>query len=148
MKSSNEIAFYAKKDLPFSEFGKIDEFEGQLVRLDEEAVQFSMADLYRFRGEARSKMSEQLCNTYADKIFGPESDRALKMKDSLVLFDTAVGKACAYKLKDTYARAKKPYAYAISGFIHGRLTILVWTLSRSPADDEVAKLRNFWKTLK
>lgn len=148
LKSSNEIVFYSKKDNPFSDMGKIDEYQGTLVLLNEASAALGSADLYKFPKETAIKMTKSLCRLNADKIFGPEPERSLKMNESMVLFDTAVGKACEYKLTDTYAHAKRPHAYVISGFIHGRLVTLVWALIEAPSNEATAKLRQFWKSLK
>lgn len=148
IKSADEIVFYAKSEMPFSDMGKISEYQGNLVQLNEPSAQFGEADLYWFATESTTVMTKKLCNRYADQIFGSEKDRSLKINDSIQLFETTVGPACDYKLADTYAHAKRPFAYVITGFIHGRLTALVWALSQAPNSEDSAKLRLFWKTLK
>lgn len=146
--SSQEIVFYAKETEPFSDFGKIQEFKGVLVQLNETDEQLANAQLYKFPNEEKSMMTQAICNGYADKIFGPEPTRTLRINKSLVLFDTPVGKACEYLLTDTYAHAKRRYAYVITGFIHGKLYSLVWAFYRLPTAEETSKLKTFWKTLK
>lgn len=148
IKSTTEIIFFAKKDLGFSDLGKIKEYQGVLEQVNEARIDLSSADLYKFPRENKTIMTAALCNTYADKIFGPADKRTLKIQKSLVLFNTPVGKACEFQLTDSYHHAKLPYTYVISGFIHARLIALVWNFEKPVTPENLEKLKVFWLTLK
>ena len=148
LKSSHEIIFYDKKDLGFTKIGKIKEYAGILEKLDETKVSLQQPDLYLFPKEQKTAMTVQLCNRYADKIFGPSAGRTLKLDNTLKLFSTRIGNACEFRLIDSYTKSKLPHNYVILGFIHAQLTALVWTLENPISVESAEKMKNFWKTLK
>ncbi len=148
LRSKEEIVFYSKKDIPLSEIGKIDEFQGVLVRESQPLYDLRSADLYKFPIEKKISMSLELCSSYADKIYGDEKKRSLKTVVAPALFQTSVGPACALILRDSFEDASRPYRFAIVGFVHGRLIALTWNLSDKPTTEMLEDLHNFWKTIK
>lgn len=146
--STNEVAFYAKKNFEYSQIGKIKQYQGVLIQLNESSSDLNAADLYQFPTEDKIKMDSGLCNSYLEKIFGNEADRSLKLTSAVTLFDSPVGKACDFQLTDNYSRARLGYRYTIIGFVHGRMMGLVWNLYEVPKEETKKKLQNFWKTLK
>ncbi len=146
--SANEIAFYAKKNFEFSQIGKIPEYQGILIQLNEASTDLNAADLYQFLAEDKIKMDQNLCVIYLEKIFGQDAPRSLKLKNGIHLFHTPVGNACDFQLTDTYQQAQLAHRYTIIGFVHGRLVALVWSLREPPQEKTKVKLQDFWKTLK
>ncbi len=148
LRSKEEMVFYSKKDMLLSEIGKIAEFQGVLVRENQPLYELRSADLYQFSNEKKISMSVRLCNFYADKIYGDAKKRSLKLERTPALFQTTVGQACTFMLKDSFADASRPYRLAMVGFVHGRLIALTWNLSDKPTDRILEDLQSFWKTIK
>ncbi len=146
--SIEEIIFTSKKDLPYSDMGKSEEYVGSIMQLSETSEQLMSSDLYKFPKENSTRMTAKLCSQYVSKIFGPEKKRSLRLKSPVSLFDTSVGKACEFQLNDQYESSKIPFRYVLVGFIHGRLKALVWNLNSEPDTQSKIKLQLFWKTLK
>ncbi|OFZ29030.1 MAG: hypothetical protein A2622_13130 [Bdellovibrionales bacterium RIFCSPHIGHO2_01_FULL_40_29] len=148
IKSSHEIIFYAKSELGFSDMGKIVEYQGSLVQINEPNSNLNEADLYKFPKESRTLITTKICSEYVEKIFGKAEDRSLKVDKTVQLFQTPVGKACDFQMTDSYHHAKLPYRYAVIGFVHGRLIALVWSFDQKITTENVEQLKTFWKSLK
>ena len=148
LKSSHEILFYQKKDLGFTKVGKIKQYAGIIEKLDETKRSLQQSDLYLFPKEQQTAVTVQLCNRYADQIFGPAEGRTLKIENTLKLFSTRVGNACEFRLIDSYPLSKLPHNYVILGFIHAQLTALVWTLENPISVESADKMKSFWNSLK
>lgn len=148
LRSSQGIIFYSKQEMTFSDMGKISEYQGMLVRPNEATQSLRSADLYKFPKETKIKMTIELCQKYADRIFGRQEKRSLKLNQALKLFNTPVGQACEFQMTDSYTKAQRRYRYVISGFIHGRLIALVWSFPQLPSSEVVNGLQGFWQTIR
>lgn len=146
-RTTENIEIYDKSEIPFSDFGKIKEFQGILInKSDGIKNELSKSDIYIFPNEPKIAISENLCQNYRIKMFGKEADSGLTLGDSLKLFTTPNGKVCEFQLHDLGAKAKVPIRYIILGFIHGRMIGLVWQLS-SIDEDAKSRLQKFWQNL-
>lgn len=145
LKSSEEIEIKLKKNLIYSDMGKIPEFVGILNR---QTTHFSTSDLYKFGAETKIAMTLELCEKYLDKIFGPTGKRSLKLKGATSLFDTRKGAACSAQLHRPGSSARFPHRYVLIGFVHADVYALVWSMTKAASTEENDELKNFWKTLK
>lgn len=148
IKSSEEIIFRDKKDILFSETGKIDQYQGVLIQLSQPKSQFAQSDLYLFENESEIKMTASMCDKYISKIFGSKEKRVLKISEKLQIFKSHTGDTCDMALSDPESHALINSQYVLFGFLHGRLVGLVWQLDQplTPADKN--KFRKFWDTLR
>ena len=147
LKSIEDIQIYGKNEILFSDVGRAEEFQGILIQLNQPNHELSKADLYIFSQETKIAMTENLCTTYVKNIFGDSKQTGLVLASKLTLFETSTGKACEFQLNDSDAKAKIPIRYVIAGFVHGRMTALVWQLYKL-SDENKLKLQKFWKSLR
>lgn len=148
IKSTEEVVFYNKKVNPFSDQGKIAEYQGILIQQNQPKKDLNQSDVYFFPKEPKIAMTSLLCESYVDKIFGPKDRRVIKLKDGVKLFDSHTGKTCELSLIDPDQHALIPVKHAMMGFLHGRLTTLVWQLDQVPSAETTEKLHKFWETLR
>lgn len=144
--SNEEFVFNSKEEFPLSDMGKIPEYQGVLTLQSENAPQLAEAELYVFPNETKITLTEPLCKTYSEKIFGDFSKRKVAVKQAAEIFKTPTGSACATTLNDTNAKIR--YHYTLTGFIHGQLTTLVWSLKSQPTAEKKQTLKNFYISLK
>lgn len=140
------LKVFSKKDIPFSDFGKVSEYQGVIAELDEQKNLISQADIYVFLKEDKISVSTDLCKKYAEKMFGADEVKTLGFVGNADIFESETGKYCALSLHDSTSKTDN-YKFVILGFIHGRMTSLVW--SEKYLNPEIIEIKKkFWKSLK
>jgi hypothetical protein len=143
--SSDDLTFQTKAGT-FSDMGKISEYQGTLHLQSESNLDLANADFYLFPKEKKISLNEEMCKSYAEKIFGDMSKRSHPIKLTTLFNKTTSGNSCQVNFKDSVA--KKPNRFSIIGFVHGQLVAMVWSLSRSPDVDSKQKMQKFFNALK
>ena len=143
---SSMIEIFRKKDIPFSDFGKVSEYQGVIAELDEQKNLISQADIYVFSREEKISVSTDLCKKYVEKMFGADEAATLGFNGKVDILESNTGKFCALSLHDSKSKTD-PYKFIILGFINSRMSSLVWSeKNMTPALIEAKK--NFWINLR
>ncbi|MBC7467165.1 MAG: hypothetical protein H7256_14340 [Bdellovibrio sp.] len=148
IKSKEAVKFYDKGEIAFSDTGKINEYQGVLVRLDEPNTSYANLDLYLFPNEPKIAMSSDLCQQYLSKLFGAAQERILKVEKTLQIYKSHTGPTCEFILADPQSHSLVPFRYVIAGFLNARLTVLAWQLREPLMAANKEKLRQFWDGLR
>lgn len=148
IKSKDDVVFYDKTDVAFSDMGKIDEFQGILVQQNQTKTDLAQADLYLFDKEDKIAVTNEICQKYVTKIFGPANKRKLQAGKSLQIFKSHTGHSCDFTLKDPQAHASIPNQYGLVGFLNGHLITLIWQLDQPVTDEVRQNFRKFWDKLR
>lgn len=148
VKSKEEIEFVHKSTQSFGDFGKVDAFQGSLIRHYESHPDLQVADFYRFADVSEIKIDKVLCKKILAQIFGPLDKISLKVQ-SIVIYSTEMGPACEAQVLDPKdPQSKIPERRVIAGFINMKPTALVFRLSKK-ADTSIAEnIRVFWAGLR
>lgn len=143
---SAKIEIYSKKDIPFSDFGKVSEYQGVIAELDEQRNLISQADIYVFLREAKISVSAELCKTYVEKLFGTDEAKELGFVGKVDILESNTGKFCATSLHDSKSKTDN-HKFVVLGFIHGRMTSLVWS-EKYMTPELIEMKKSFWKNLR
>jgi len=147
VKSTEEIDFVDKKDQKLLDLGKVDEFQGMLIRSSEKNPDLQSVDLYVFKKVTAMKMDQKLCQKMLAQIFGPLDKITLKVHN-INIYQAHTGSTCEAQMDDPQHSSQTPERRVILGFINLQAYGLAFHLSHKSDAAIQENTRLFWDSLR
>lgn len=143
-----DVEFLDKKNRPFLDFGKKDDFAGVIRRSYLANADQRDIDFYDFSRIKAEKMTDVYCRKLAEEVFGPLKEISLKVDSQEKFLSPRSGEVCRMILvdddKDGLFKERHFYALVYRKKPYG----LVGRFKKMAKTEEKEELRDFVKSLK